>query len=63
MRDSGHLLAQYLCDDRTEFLDAVFNEIRQFVDEFIDTVKVRIYLLYHSWTYIYAHAFIIGVFK
>ena len=42
MKASGCLLARYLCDDRSEFLDVVFIEIRTFVDEFIGTVKVYI---------------------
>ena len=36
----GKELARYFCDDRDDFLETVFLEIKNFSDEFGKTVKV-----------------------
>ena len=40
VRDQGKVAAHYFCDDRNDFLDMVFVEVKEFTDEFKKTVKV-----------------------
>ena len=41
VREKGKELAHYFCDNRDNFLNLVFVEIKNFTDEFTLTVKVR----------------------
>ena len=41
MRSGKHIAAHYFCDDRNDFLDMVFVEVKEFTDEFKKTVKVK----------------------
>ena len=40
MRERGREMARYFCDDRQDFLECVFREIKNFSKEFHKTVKV-----------------------
>ena len=46
---AGRQMAQYLCDDRQDFLELVFTEIKNFVIEFTATVKVSVTNGLHAW--------------
>ena len=42
MKALGRTMSKYFCDDRTDFLEHVFSEMKEFRDEFRKIVKVHV---------------------